>query len=334
MNINLYHAILEARFQLHDSEIVLHDGQEYVKRGFLVDRKSGKMIPVSDYIIRFVEDHNYTDSFGYQWSTFRNLQHDSRNGKHLSRRRMLENTKWKESDLKGKLVLELGCGNGRFTEIFKDIGAITIAVDMSGAIDVNRDNLGLHPNVLYIQDDITKLYYMKGRADYVFCYGVLQHTPNPRLTLHRIHQYAVQKGHISIDVYEKVSKPSPFYGPKYFWRPITKRMAHKKLLHILKWYIPHYIKFDTFVRRLVIGNCPIGEYILGIIPIPCWNYLDCGYTDEERVQHAIMDTFDALSPMYDRPCSEAEFNQWGKMEEFAEFEVFHGSNGLVMNALS
>jgi hypothetical protein len=32
------------------------------------------------------------------------------------------------------------------------------------------------------------------------------------------------RGRLSIDVYEKVKKPSPFYGPKYFWRPITKRM--------------------------------------------------------------------------------------------------------------
>jgi 2-polyprenyl-3-methyl-5-hydroxy-6-metoxy-1,4-benzoquinol methylase len=67
---------------------------------------------------------------------------------------------------------------------------VSVPVDMSTAIDVNRENLGLHPNVLYIQDDITKLYYMNNKADYVFCYGVLQHTPNPRKTLHRLHQYA------------------------------------------------------------------------------------------------------------------------------------------------
>jgi hypothetical protein len=46
-----------------------------------------------------------------------------------------------------------------------------------------------------------------------------------------------------------------------------------------------------------------------------------------------MDTFDTLTPAYDYPCSEKEFRSWAINEELAEYTVFHGSNGLVMNAV-
>lgn len=58
-----------------------------------------------------------------------------------------------------------------------------------------------------------------------------------------------------------------------------------------------------------------------------------GYSDEERVQHAIMDTFDALSPKYDRPCSYKELDIWAKKENYKEYKVAYGSNGLVLNAI-
>lgn len=333
MNLNLYELFFSKWFDIHIEETVEVDEKKYVKNGYLENKSTGKRIVIRDYIPRFVEDNNYTNSFGYQWNKFRNLQHDSVNGKRLTANRVRENTKWKSSEIEGKVVLECGSGPGRFTEYFYKQNCIIIAVDMSGAIDVNRENLGLHPNVIYIQDDITKLWYLKNAADFIFCYGVLQHTPNPRKTLHCLTQYMKEDSKISVDVYEKVDYPSPFYGPKYFWRPITKEMNEEKLLKIIKWYMPKYIKFDTFIRKINIAGCPIGGYILGCIPIPCWNYLNCGYSDKERLEHAIMDTFDALSPAYDRPCSISEFRSWAEKERFRKFKVFHGANGLVLNAM-
>lgn len=333
MNLNLYNRILKGRFDLSIGKTTQIESEVYVQEGVLVDRKTGKKVLIKNYIPRFVEDDNYTNSFGYQWDKFRNLQHDSVNRKHLSAERVFQNTKWKKEDLKNKIVLECGTGPGRFTEILQKTDGIIIAVDMSGAIDVNLDNIGLHSNLLYIQDDITNLYYMRGKADYIFCYGVLQHTPNPPKTLHRLVQYAKWDGKISIDVYKKYEVPSPFYGPKYFWRPITKKVKPESLLKILKWYIPKYIGFDTFLRKLSLYGKPIGYYILGIIPIPCWNYIDMGYSKAERIQHAIMDTFDALSPMYDYPCSMEELRKLAERENFKKFMVFYGSNGLVLNAV-
>jgi hypothetical protein len=48
--------------------------------------------------------------------------------------------------------------------------------------------------------------------------------------------------------------------------------------------------------------------------IPCNNYSGAkwasGFTDEQLIQWAILDTFDALSPAYDSPQSEATVQAW------------------------
>ena len=146
MNLNLYHLFLKKWFDLNIVEEVGIGNEKYVKKGILKNRKTHKEFVIKNFIPRFVDEENYAESFGFQWQRFRNLQHDSINGKNLTVNRFLENTKWKPEKLRGKVVLECGSGPGRFTEIFNDMECIVIAVDMSSAIDVNLENF----DILYL----------------------------------------------------------------------------------------------------------------------------------------------------------------------------------------
>jgi len=51
--------------------------------------------------------------------------------------------------MKGKWVLDAGCGSGRFAEIALATGANVVALDYSSAIDACWNNLKENPN-LYI----------------------------------------------------------------------------------------------------------------------------------------------------------------------------------------
>ena len=73
--------------------------------------------PILREIPRFVPRENYADSFGLQWNRFAKTQIDSALGSNRSRDRFLHETLWNESRLKGKMVLDAGCGSGRFSEI-------------------------------------------------------------------------------------------------------------------------------------------------------------------------------------------------------------------------
>ncbi len=325
MHVEMYNRFLKGTFDL----VVEQQDKGFVKSGVLIDRGGGKSISVRDYIPRFC-DEGYCGSFGLQWYQFKNLQIDSKNGRRDSYDRLVGNTTWDLSAMSGKSVLECGCGPGRFTELFLSSGAYVVSVDMSRAVDVNlENNKGTRQNLLLLQQDITRMPFFWEKFDYVFCYGVLQHTPKPKDTFYGLVKYVRKDGRISVDIYRKRMIPTGWTSPKYVWRPMTRKMSKERLLRIVTWYIPKYIDVDSMVRRIP----GLGIYLTGLIPIPCWNYLERGYSRKERIQHAIMDTFDALSPEHDHPASIREVKQWLiEHSELTDVKVFYGSNGIVANA--
>jgi uncharacterized protein YbaR (Trm112 family) len=69
-----------------------------------------------DGVVRFVDREAYAESFGLQWRTFSRVQLDS--GRLAdSERRLRSETGLHPADLEGKLVLEAGCGMGRFLDV-------------------------------------------------------------------------------------------------------------------------------------------------------------------------------------------------------------------------
>ena len=325
MHVEMYERFLKETFDLR----VERQKEGFIESGVLIDRNSGASAPVRNYIPRFC-DEGYCESFGVQWYKFRSLQIDSKSGRGESHDRLVRNTRWDLGTMAGKAVLECGCGPGRFTEHFLSSGAFVVAVDMSRAVDVNlENNTKMRRNLLLIQQDISRMPFLHGKFDFVFCYGVLQHTPDPRKTYYDLTKHVRRGGRISVDIYRKMILPTGWTSPKYFWRPMTRKMSKERLLRIVSWYIPKYIDVDSIVRRIP----KLGIYMTGLIPIPCWNYLDRGYSRTERIQHAIMDTFDALSPEHDHPAKIQEVKRWlVEHSELTDVEVFYGSNGIVANA--
>jgi hypothetical protein len=108
-------------------------------------------------------------------------------------------------------------------------------------------------------------------------------------------------------------------------------MDPQKLLRIIKLYIPIYLPIDTFIRKIP----KIGSLIAAIIPIPCWNYVSIGLNKAQRVEWAIMDTFDALSATYDTPKTLEEVREMVEVDNTGheKFEIFYGSTGVVVNIL-
>ena len=63
----------------------------------------------------------------------------------------------KKINLKKKLVLDLGCGDGRYSKIFAEKGAKVISLDSSKFQIENANKLNKHPNVTYTVQDISDL---------------------------------------------------------------------------------------------------------------------------------------------------------------------------------
>ena len=102
---------------------VIENGR--IKEGVLCDEMAGVEYPIVNYIPRFVDAHNYADSFGLEWNTHFDTQYDHKSKHSISEERFEKETKW-GSDLKGQLVLEAGSGSGRFTAFAAKTGATVL----------------------------------------------------------------------------------------------------------------------------------------------------------------------------------------------------------------
>jgi hypothetical protein len=170
--------------------------------------------------------------------------------------------------------------------------------------------------------------------DYVFCYGVIQHTKNPFETLAILINQLKKHGKLSVDFYRKSYFPNSFSTPKYLWRLFTPKMNKKTLYRIIKFYIPIYLPVDTLIKTIF--GSRIGNFICGLIPLPIYNYYFFPLSKKIKTQWAILDTFDALSAKYDYPFFKREIRcmlkKIDKNNNF-KYNLFYGSNGIVLNLL-
>ena len=277
-------------------------------------------------ILRFRDEDGYNASFAQQWKTFPREQLDARNGTQLTRQRFLRETGWLPAELAGALVLEAGCGAGRFTAILAESGAELVSFDYSTAVEVSCANNGGFPNVAFLQADILDMPFADSVFDRVFCHGVLQHTPDPAASFRALDRVLRPGGSLSFDVYLKDGKIRPWKA-KYLWRPITTRMKQETLLRFLEWFIPKWLPLDTLIKRT-----PIAGRYLGAI-VPCMNYYFTDLSKADKRRWAIMDTFDALAPAFDNPVRIGDVERWFKAAGYRDYEVREGGNGVVGNGI-
>jgi ubiquinone/menaquinone biosynthesis C-methylase UbiE/uncharacterized protein YbaR (Trm112 family) len=298
-----------------------------IHTGELVAEKTGRVYQIKNCIPRFVNGESYTTSFGEQWNRYRRTQLDRFNGLNLSRERLLRDTRWKPEELRGQRILEAGCGAGRFTEILLDAGAELYAIDSSTAVDACRENNGANPSLFLAQADLEKMPFKDGFFDRVFCYGVLQHTEDVKQSFLSLLPVLKSGGQIAVDVYLKTPWTTRWTS-KFWYRPITKRMSRERLRKIIEWYIPRWITVDNFLQRI-----PILRRIAPIV-VPCWNYTGMlPLTNEQIIQWAILDTFDALSPAYDSPQTIFSVQSWFEEAGLLDIDIRLGGNGILGNAV-
>lgn len=278
----------------------------------------GTSYPVRNGIPRFVTSTNYTDAFGYQWNQHRVTQLDSYTGIPISRNRLSTVTEW-PSEMTDQLILEVGSGAGRFTEILVESGALVFSFDSSSAVDANWANHGMKGNLNLFQGDIFNLPLKKASFDKVLCLGVLQHTPDPEKTFKSLLLFIRPGGEIVIDIYTK--RLISIIQWKYLLRPLTKRIDKKKLYRIVSFFVPLLLPLSISLRKLA-GRA--GTRLLPIV-----EYSALGLSGDLNKQWAILDTFDMYAPEHDHPQSLNTVKKWFEETDLQDVIVQYGRNGIV-----
>ena len=301
--------ILRADENLCNSEII---------EGHLQCSKCYSTYAIRNAVPRFVLEERYTDSFGFQWNLHRKTQLDSYTGLQVSRNRLFEATGWPKN-LEGQLILEVGSGAGRFTEILLKVGATVFSFDYSSAVDANWSNNGLHPNLHLFQGDIYNIPIREGVFDKVLCLGVIQHTPDPEKAFKSLIKHLRPGGELVLDVYPK--RLTSVLRWKYLLRPLTTRMDKERLYKIIRLAVPFLLPMTMALKRV------FGE--LGARLVPIVEYSDLGLPYRLNMEWSILDTFDMYSPAHDYPQSISSVEQWFKDAHFVDASVGYGPNGVV-----
>ena len=278
-------------------------------------RSCSEKIKIKNTIPRYV-DGAYHSNFGLQWNKFSTVQLDSFNGSDESEKRLKTQSKLRPDDFVGKTILEVGAGNGRFTEIFLKFGAKVIAVDYSSAIDANWRNHSKYieeGRLLLLQGDLFNLPLMENSFDIVLCYGVIQHTGNNQKAIAELSKFPKKKGRLLMDIYSTSIKD--FNPLIYLIRPLFSllKVDDERRLEIVENFVrkvfpiqlkilPRLHKKKGLLKllRWVVNRSPnsvygINLFLYGKIDI------DCAY------KWSVMDTYDAWAPKHDHPVSKSKW---------------------------
>ncbi len=102
--------------------------------------------------------------------------------------------------LRGKRVLECGCGGGQHTNFMAPYAAEITAVDLN-TVTVARERNAAWKNVRFADADIASM--RLGKYDVVISIGVIHHTDNPDATFANLVEHLAKGGKIIIWVYSR-----------------------------------------------------------------------------------------------------------------------------------
>ena len=304
-------------------EVIREDAGE-IEDGSLICVECGHRYAIRRGVarmIRQVRDRAIQASFGFEWTHVEPTDDDenvvtffrrtgidphvyevlaSRHGKERTYPTRLEcgydpDGGW----LRDKVVLEAGCGMGRYLQVAKPYAQTVIGVDFSDSVDRAQDVARAAENVHVVQADLLELPFRPSTFDFIYCIGVLPFTQNPRRTVQLLSRHCREDRAMTMDT----------YGRDFWLDPI--RGSVMKLLRVVTTRLPHPVLL-WFCRHVAY---PIGRLQMRVAPHPVLRWL-CAplflMTVPRHRKPGVMigDTFDMYSPKRIWVHREADVRAW------------------------
>jgi SAM-dependent methyltransferase len=255
----------------------------------------GRSIPSVNGVARFVNAQNYADTFGFQWKRYARTQLDSnevRDSEHHFRIK----TGLNPQDLEGKLVLDVGCGMGRFAEVATRWGARVVGIDLSAAAEVAARNLAGR-DFLALQADVFYLPFELESFDCIYSLGVLHHTPDCEAAVKILPQYLKPGGTMAVWLYSGYNK---WYRFTDIYRKYTNRMSAPALHRVLSVAVPVLYHLDRGLRVIPGVGKPVAGLVHHVFPV----------NRQPDPEARILDTFDWYSPKYQSKHTYEQVFRW------------------------
>jgi SAM-dependent methyltransferase len=144
-------------------------------------------------------DQNRTKTaYGLQWNRYRIIREEE------DRATFFNRTRLSAADLDRKLVLDAGCGMGRYLRVAAaGPDRQIVGMDLSRAVVAARELTAELPGVSLVRGDLLKPPFPSESFDVIYSLGVLDHTPDPRSAFLGLARLLKPGGRIVVWVYER-----------------------------------------------------------------------------------------------------------------------------------
>lgn len=264
-------------------------------------------------VVRFVEPSNYADSFGYQWRQFRRTQLDD-GGRNSSELDFIKKVGLKPENLKGKLVLDVGCGMGRFAEVATRWGATVVGIDLSAAAEVAAENLKDRDFAAF-QADVYALPFAPETFDCIYSMGVLHHTPDCEKAFKSLPQYLKPGGTIAIWLYSGYNK---WYRFSDVYRKVTHRMSPRALHRLFRVVVPLFYWLERGLKVFPFVGKPTAGLVRHVFPV----------NRQQGSEARVLDTLDWYSPRYQSKHTYEQVFRWFESCELEQLNVGNDPIGV------
>jgi len=196
--------------------------KEEILAGLLGCPKCRCDFPIRDGIPRFVPSEAYMSSSSFESKYWRRTPFDTESRK-LSESTFVASTGTRPEELAGKLVLDVGCGSGRFMDVVARAGAETVGLDPSLAVDAARENLRSLPHCHLIQANALFPPFRPGTFDFAYSIAGLTNASDSREGFRRMAATVKPRGAAAIWVVPLRRLTEAF---EYFPDQVNELLAH------------------------------------------------------------------------------------------------------------
>jgi ubiquinone/menaquinone biosynthesis C-methylase UbiE len=189
-------------------------------------------------------DSEYTSSFGFEWTKIDGfVGKETMSHGHLYGRFLLS-----ADFLQGKVVADIGCGNGRIGRLIVGDCQKYIGLDMSESLTAFPKYIEGFENVTLVRASATDLPLEDESVDVAICWGVMHHTDSPEVTFDELVRIVKPGGHVLIFVY-----PPSFDGRRNF-NQLIRKMPHDttfSLVENISDEVDAWCEVDDFYGSIV-----------------------------------------------------------------------------------
>jgi uncharacterized protein YbaR (Trm112 family)/SAM-dependent methyltransferase len=234
----------------------VHEFPEFYERHReLIGRLRGcdGLVRELERVDRSVYHRRSNASFAHQWQ-----QHQSedrtwfKDDLSLRREEFLTSLDVDAAALRGALVLDAGCGNGRLTAAIAGYGLEVVGMDLSRSVDQaharRRDIAGSRaPYVHLVQANIMEPPFAPEAFDCVHTSGVLHHTPDTEQAFDSLLQLAAPRARVNVQLYRR---REAWVGiPNRLIRAMTCRLPVPLLYRLCYLAVPAHTAIVSVIAR-------------------------------------------------------------------------------------